>query len=69
MPRRICMFNDDDVEVADHNLESGADMLNSIVDYTKDLSAHMVIAYITGLENEFGYVGVRGCNGGLTRVY
>ena len=69
MPRRICVFNDDDVEIANHNLETGEDLLNDIVDYTKGLSAHLVFAYITGLENEFGYIGVRGCNGGLTRVY
>ena len=52
-----CVFNDED-EDCDDPLPFAAHS----VTYT-------AMAYVTGFENEFGYVGVRPCNGGLTRVY
>ena len=57
------------MQVADGNKNSGNDLLSDIVEYSGDLVAYSVLAYVVGFESEFGYVGVRPCNGGLTRIY
>lgn len=65
----ICVFNDEDVSEAEQNLRKGEDALNGVVRYNEDLVSYDLFAYVVGFECEFGYIGVRPCNGGLTRVY
>lgn len=63
------VFNEEDLQAADGNISSGDDLLSGIVEYNKESISYEVMAYVVGFEAEFGYVGVRPCNGGLTRIY
>ena len=65
----ICVFNEEDLQLANRNSGSGVDVLSGIVERIGNLPDFEVMAYVVGFEAEFGYVGVRPCNGGLTRTY
>ena len=68
-PRPTSAFNDEDLQVAEQNVAEGRDPLSGIVESLGDTALYDVMAYVVAFANEFGCVGVRPCNGGLTRAY
>ena len=64
-PLPICVFNDEDLHIAEKNLEHGRDICDGLLHELMDDYGFSLLAYA---DCEFGYVGVKGRNGGLTRT-
>lgn len=58
----------EDCELYAANVEQGNDPLEGIASPTGTANELELFAYVTGIDDEYGYIHVRGRNGGLTRT-